>query len=97
LKVLSKTETGISALQKDLWDNSILDGIAILESEEFKITFSFEEIDQVSVNEEWEKNFEAIDVDGNCHVRSPFQRLMPGDIIIEPKMSLEPDIMKQHI
>jgi ribosomal protein L11 methyltransferase len=34
------------------------------------------------------KTFEAIDVDGNCHVRAPFhQRLMPGDIIIEPKMS----------
>jgi ribosomal protein L11 methyltransferase len=85
-----ETETGISAfVQKDLWDNSILDGIAILESEEFKITYSFEEIDQVNWNEEWEKNFEAIDVDGNCHVRAPFHPKTDAefDIIIEPKMS----------
>jgi ribosomal protein L11 methyltransferase len=75
-------------VQKSLWDNSILDGITILESEEFKITFILKKIDQVSGMKNGRKTFEAIDVDGNCHVRAPFhQRLMPGDIIIEPKMS----------
>jgi hypothetical protein len=39
LKVLSKPKRESQLLQKSLWDNSILDGIAILESEEFKITF----------------------------------------------------------
>lgn len=40
-------------------------------------------------NEEWEKNFEPIDVDGKCHVRAPFHPKTEAefDIVIEPKMS----------
>jgi ribosomal protein L11 methyltransferase len=86
----TETETGISAfVQKDLWDDTILENIRILTSEEFKIEYTFEEIDQVNWNEEWEKNFEAIDVDGNCHVRAPFHPKTDAefDIVIEPKMS----------
>jgi ribosomal protein L11 methyltransferase len=65
LKVLPETETGISALyKKDLWDETILEDIHILQSEEFKIDYTFEEIEQVNGTKEWEKNFEAIDVDG---------------------------------
>jgi ribosomal protein L11 methyltransferase len=48
-----------------------LENIQILQSEEFKIEYTFEEIDQWN-EEEGEKNFEAIDVEGNCHVRAPF-------------------------
>jgi ribosomal protein L11 methyltransferase len=46
-------------------------------------------IEQVNWNEEWEKNFEAIDVDGKCHVRAPFHEKTNAefDIVIEPKMS----------
>lgn len=86
----TETETGISAfVQKDLWDTAILEDIHILQSEEFKIEYTFEEIEQVNWNEEWEKNFEAIDVDGNCHVRAPFHPKTAAefDIVIEPKMS----------
>jgi ribosomal protein L11 methyltransferase len=36
------------------------------------VSYTIEEIDQVNWNEEWEKNFEAIEVDGICHVRAPF-------------------------
>jgi ribosomal protein L11 methyltransferase len=86
----TETETGISAfVQKDLWDENILDNIFILQSEEFKIEYTFEEIEQVNWNEEWEKNFEAIDVEGNCHIRAPFHPKTDAefDILIEPKMS----------
>ena len=89
-ETFTETETGISAyVKKDLWDENILDGIYILESEEFKIEYTVEEIDQVNWNEEWEKNFEAIDVDGKCHVRAPFlpKTNAEYDIVIEPKMS----------
>jgi ribosomal protein L11 methyltransferase len=85
-----ETETGISAyVQKDLWDENILEDIQILSNPEFTISFSFEEIEQVNWNEEWEKNFEAIDVDGKCHVRAPFHEKTNTefDIVIEPKMS----------
>ena len=85
-----ETETGFSAfVQKTLWTDDILNDIYILENPEFKISYTFEEIEQVNWNEEWEKNFEAIDVDGNCHVRAPFHPKTNAefDIIIEPKMS----------
>lgn len=85
-----ETENGISAfIQKDLWTEDILEDIFILDSNEFTITHIVEEIDQVNWNEEWEKNFEAIDVDGKCHVRAPFHPKTDAefDIVIEPKMS----------
>lgn len=85
-----ETENGFSAfIQKDLWTKTILDDITLLHSPEFTISHTIEEIDQVNWNEEWEKNFEAIDVDGKCHVRAPFHPKTNAefDIIIEPKMS----------
>lgn len=85
-----ETELGFSAyIQKDLCTINILDDIFILNSPEFTISYTIEEIDQVNWNEEWEKNFEAIDVDGKCNVRAPFHTKTNAefDIVIEPKMS----------
>ena len=85
-----ETETGISAfVQKDLWNEDILEDIQILSNPEFEISYTFEEIEQVNWNEEWEKNFEPIDVDGKCHVRAPFHEKTNAEfeIVIEPKMS----------
>jgi ribosomal protein L11 methyltransferase len=84
------SDLGIVAyIQKDLWKENILDDLFILNSPEFTISYKIEEIDQVNWNEEWEKNFEPIDVDGNCHVRAPFHPKTDAefDIVIEPKMS----------
>lgn len=86
----TETESGIEAfVQKDLWDVTILDDIRILQSEEFSIDYTYEEIEQINWNEEWEKNFDPIDVDGKCHVRAPFHPKTNAefDIVIEPKMS----------
>ncbi len=85
-----ETEEGLSAfVQESLWSEDILEDIYILDSEEFKITFTKEEIEQVNWNEEWEKNFDPIDVDGICYVRAPFHETKNTEyeIVIEPKMS----------
>ena len=85
-----ETEDGLSAyIQKNAWTEDILENIVILENSEFKISYKIEEIDQVNWNEEWEKNFEPIDVDGICYIRAPFHEktLAKYNIIIEPKMS----------
>lgn len=85
-----ETDNGIVAyIQKEFSNDTILEDIQILNSPEFKITYTIEEIDQVNWNEEWEKNFEPIDVDGTCHVRAPFHEKTDAkfDIVIEPKMS----------
>lgn len=85
-----ETEDGVSAyIQKDEWNAAILDEIEILNSEEFKIEYTFSEIEQVNWNSEWEKNFDAIEVDGKCTVRAPFHpaKNFEYEIVIEPKMS----------
>ncbi|WP_338408738.1 50S ribosomal protein L11 methyltransferase [uncultured Flavobacterium sp.] len=85
-----ESDLGIVAyIQKDLYTENSLDDLFILQSPEFTISYIMEEIDPVNWNEEWEKNFEPIDVDGNCHVRAPFHPKTDAefDIIIEPKMS----------
>ena len=85
-----ETDEGIVAyIQKELSYDGILEDLYILQSEEFSISYSVEEIEQVNWNMEWEKNFEPIDVDGVCHVRAPFHPKTNSkyDIIIEPKMS----------
>jgi ribosomal protein L11 methyltransferase len=85
-----ETETGLSAyIQKQLWTEDVLKNIQILHSEEFEISYVVEEIEQVNWNEEWEKNFEPIEVDDTCRVRAPFHeyRDVKYDIVIEPKMS----------
>ena len=85
-----ESEFGLTAyIQKELWNATILDDLFVLQSPEFNISFTIEEIEQVNWNEEWEKNFEPIEVDRMCHVRAPFHPKTAAkyDIVIEPKMS----------
>ncbi len=85
-----ESEFGLTAyIQKELWNATILADLFVLQSPEFNISFTIEEIEQINWNEEWEKNFEPIEVDGMCHVRAPFHPKTAAkyDIVIEPKMS----------
>ncbi|WP_452599314.1 50S ribosomal protein L11 methyltransferase [Pontimicrobium sp. MEBiC01747] len=85
-----ETEEGVTAyIQKEEWQENILDNVQILKSDEFKISYTFEDIEQVNWNAEWEKNFNPIIVDNLCSVRAPFHDKPDTkyDIIIEPKMS----------
>lgn len=85
-----ETEEGLSAyIQNQLHTTDLLNDIYILNNPEFKITYHVEEIEQVNWNEEWEKNFEPINVDDLCYVRAPFHEAknVPYEIVIEPKMS----------
>ncbi|MGJ8593958.1 MAG: 50S ribosomal protein L11 methyltransferase [Aquaticitalea sp.] len=85
-----ETEDGVTAyIQKNEWNESILEDIQILKSDEFEISFTYEDIEQTNWNEEWEKNFNPIVLDNVCSVRAPFHE-KPNteyDIVIEPKMS----------
>ncbi|MFV0541475.1 MAG: 50S ribosomal protein L11 methyltransferase [Aestuariibaculum sp.] len=85
-----ETEKGVTAyIQKNDWYKQILEDIQILNSNEFEILYTSEEIAQTNWNQEWEKNFNPIEVDGLVTVRAPFHE-KPNttyDIIIEPKMS----------
>ena len=85
-----ETEEGVTAyIQKEEWNQNILEDIQILNSDEFDITYTHEDIEQTNWNAEWEKNFNPIVVDNVCAVRAPFHEKFDTeyDIIIEPKMS----------
>ena len=85
-----ETETGLLAyIQSEEHSEHIMNDIQILESNEFKIEFSFKTIEQTNWNEEWEKNFTPINVDNKVYVRAPFHdaSTMDYEIVIEPKMS----------
>jgi len=85
-----ETEEGVTAyIQKDEWNENILEDIQILNSDEFEISYTHEDIEQTNWNAEWEKNFNPIVVDNVCAVRAPFHEKFDTeyDIIIEPKMS----------
>ena len=85
-----ETDNGLSAyIQKEEWTDGMLESIQILNSEEFDISYTVEDIEQTNWNAEWEKNFNPIVVDDQCTVRAPFHDRPDTtyDIIIEPKMS----------
>ena len=55
-----------------------------------EISFTAEKIEKVNWNQQWEENFDAVEVGDFCYVRAPFHPEKPNflhEIIIEPKMS----------
>lgn len=85
-----ETETGIQAfIPVKEYHPELLSNVNVFSSDEFKIEFTSEDIQQVNWNEAWEKNFKPITVGKNCQVRAPFhpKKEVDFDIIIEPKMS----------
>ena len=85
-----ENETGVTAyIPVEEFEEDSLAGVQILQSDEFTINYTFQEIEQVNWNEEWEKNFQPILVEDSCCVRAPFHPAtdVKYDIVIEPKMS----------
>lgn len=81
---------GLSAyIQSDVWMEGMLGQVQILGSDEVNFRVEKENIEQVNWNEEWEKNFEPIEVQGKVSVRAPFHEgeELDYNIVIEPKMS----------
>ena len=55
-----ETEDGVTAyIQKYEWHPTILEDIQILNSDEFEISYTSEEIEQTNWNAEWEKKFQS--------------------------------------
>ncbi|WP_026935413.1 50S ribosomal protein L11 methyltransferase [Christiangramia echinicola] len=85
-----ENDDGITAyIPEEEYEEDILAGVHILQSNDFKISYDQKEIERINWNEEWEKNFTPILVDDICSVRAPFHEKPDTrfDIVIEPKMS----------
>lgn len=85
----SETEDGFLAyILKDLFNEA--EAVEAISWEGVEVEHSTSEIEQVNWNEEWEKNFDPIDVDGRVYIRAPFHEQKSGyeyNLLIEPKMS----------
>jgi len=85
-----ENEEGVTAyVVSEEFDEEAFAGLHILQSDEFEITYTSQEIEKVNWNIEWEKNFNPIIIDDQCSVRAPFHEKPETefDIVIEPKMS----------
>ena len=85
-----ETQTGLEAyIQTKDWNKDILTDLYALKSDEFEITFTYRDIEQINWNAEWEKNFTPIHVDDKVSIIAPFHEKtkMEFEIVIEPKMS----------
>ncbi len=85
-----ENENGVTAyIQKQDWYSTILDAIFVLNSKEFLIQYTKNEVAQTNWNAEWEKNFKPIQVNDLVSIRAPFHEnpLLKYDIVIVPKMS----------
>ncbi len=74
------------------FDEAKLHSIALPQTGDEEVTFSFsvETINSRNWNQEWESNFEPVEVDSKCYIRAPFHEEKPDytyQITIEPKMS----------
>lgn len=85
----SETSDGFQAyIIKEDFDQVELDAALVWDGVE--CTYALKEIEQVNWNEEWEKNFDPIEVDGKVYIRAPFHAEREGfeyPMLIEPKMS----------
>lgn len=85
----SETEEGFAAyILQEAFDESAMH--EALTWDGVKVDVELEAIEQVNWNQEWEKNFDPIDVDGKVYIYAPFHQSRTGyehTLLIEPKMS----------
>lgn len=86
-----ENETGFDAYAEgDSFSEAIVNEVKSRYSATTPLSFSFQKIAKRNWNEEWEKSYEPIDVDGKCLIRAEFhkpEKKYPYEIIITPKMS----------
>lgn len=85
------TEDGIKAyILEGNFKETMLSEISILETAGLKHTCKTERIAKKNWNEEWEKNFDRVEVGDQLLIRAPFHapsNKFTYEIVIEPKMS----------
>ena len=86
----TEEHNGILAyIQKDIFDDKQLQEINMFSNEAVEISYTYQEMPNINWNEEWEKNFEPINVENQVSIRAEFHsnQNLPHEIIIQPKMS----------
>jgi len=87
-----ETEDGVEAYieETELKLNEAEEVFARLREAEFKISYTRSQLEEKNWNEEWEKNFDPVEIKDLCRIRAPFHEPKSGfklEIVIMPKMS----------
>ena len=86
-----ENEEGFEAyIQAKNFEKECVDNLFLKYQDNLTINYSENDIPKENWNNQWESNFEPIDVEEKCYIRAPFHAFKEKylyDIIIEPKMS----------
>jgi ribosomal protein L11 methyltransferase len=86
-----ETDAGLEAfVENENFDASRLEEIRKKYSTQTTLQFSTDRVEKENWNEQWEKSYEPIDVEGKCLIRAEFHapdKKFPYEIVITPKMS----------
>jgi ribosomal protein L11 methyltransferase len=89
--MFTETEDGLKAyIDSALFTDELLKGAEILNAAELNYSFTTDRILHKNWNEEWEKNFQPVEVGSALLIRAPFHPASNKhalEIVIEPKMS----------
>ena len=79
----------IAYIKSSEYSKNIFEKVRILNSKEFEIEFEVKKIENKNWNEEWEKNYDPVEINQHCTVRAPFHKSSKKnyDIIIKSNMS----------
>ena len=79
----------IAYIKSSEYSQNIFEKVKILNSKEFEVEFEVKKIENKNWNEEWEKNYDPVEINKHCTVRAPFHKPSKKiyDIIIKPEMS----------
>ena len=79
----------IAYIKSSEYSKNIFENVRIFNSKEFEIEFEVKKIKNKNWNEEWEKNYDPVEINDYCTVRAPFHKSSKKtyDIIIKPEMS----------
>ncbi|NAW51922.1 50S ribosomal protein L11 methyltransferase [Elizabethkingia argentiflava] len=86
----TEKNNGILAyIQSDLFNEEALKIKSLLNHQEVKVSYTFKKMPNINWNEEWEKNFQPINVENKVLIRAEFHQPQgfEEEIIIQPKMS----------
>ncbi|MDE5488104.1 50S ribosomal protein L11 methyltransferase [Elizabethkingia meningoseptica] len=79
----------LAYIQADLLNEEELKQQWLLNHDEVKISYTYKEMPNINWNEEWEKNFQPINIEDKVLIRAEFHESqgLEEEIIIQPKMS----------
>lgn len=86
----TEEQDGILAyIPKDIFNEAELNAVNVLNHPAVQVSYTYQEMPNINWNEEWEKNFDPINVEDQVLIRAEFHEANPTmhEIIIQPKMS----------